>query len=504
MQVRIPFLPFILSAYRARVFLVDTHIDLEREAKRHQVVKKALREAREERPATTAPGLDGPEQEIVQAYTKKNRLVTAYYAQQLKQEQDQQAQHAERWDPKRLEECYDTGRHELATLDMTSYKPLAVAWQRLCEKARDLRAFRQQRGIDRTAIYPEDYTWRLAVLVGMVMIEGIANMTFFARGLPGGLVEALFVALLVASFNVVMAFGVGFGLRWMNCPGWPRLLTVGGGAVYIGILGLFHLSVAHFRLALMGTNPEEAATEAIVSLTQNPLGLTDIYSWFLILIGVVSAIIALVEGYLFDDRIPGFGAITRRCKVAEADYSALQEQYLANIQMINQTQMAAVDTRCADAKTAMVAYRACVGEIKRLVRSYIEACRVLAEACVALQRRYRAANEAVRNTPAPAYFAEEPRCPFEPDESITRDLATVAEAEQVALDVRRESQLLHEQADSIKHRIRALCSRHLQAAPAYFVQVESGAQSPTVKYSDGAKALVAPDKETQEEMSDGK
>jgi hypothetical protein len=265
--------------------------------------------------------------------------------------------------------------------------------------------------------------------------------------------------------------------------------------VYIGILGLFHLSVAHFRLALMGPNPEEAATAALVSLTQNPLGLTDIYSWFLILIGVVCAIIALVKGYLFDDRLPGFGAVTRRCKAAEADYTALQEQYLANIQMINQTQIAAVDTRCEDAKTAMVAYRACVAEIKRLVRSYIEACTVLAEACVALQRRYRAANEAVRNTPAPAYFAEEPRRPFEPDESITKELATVAEAEQVTLDVRRDSQLLHEQADSVKSRLRALCGEHLQAAQDYFARIESGAQSPTVDYPNGVSALVD-DRET--------
>lgn len=462
-----------------KVIVIDTPVEQDKMAKRLRVVKKGIQAGRDNLPTSSATEPDAHEVGIVQAFRTLWHRTTTWFSRQLKHEQDQQVQYTEQCDAGRFAACCQTAEQSLATLDATSRDPLIASRKQERQAAQDMRAFRHGCGLTREAVYPASRLWHLAVLAVMVLVESMANAHFFAQGSPYGLLGGLLEAMIVAGVNVAMAFHVGIALRGVNGSGMQRVMASLLGVVYVVVLGLYHLAVGHYRTALVNGDAEGAASAAIVSLLHDPMSLTDIHSWLLILVGVLFAIGAVVAGYTADDRVLGYGAVTRRFKDAEVAYQQRKDQYLMDIQVVIDTQLEAVDICCAEAKTAMVAYRASVAESQRLIRNYREVCHALAETCMALQRRYRAANEAVRDTPAPAFYAEEPPRPFEPDESIALELATVAAAEQITSDFKQEVQLLHEQAAEAKHRLYTLYQAHLDKVPAYFVQIEALIDAPT-------------------------
>ncbi len=116
---------------------------------------------------------------------------------------------------------------------------------------------------------------------------------------------------------------------------------------------------------------------------------------------------------------------------------------------------------------------------------------------MALQRRYRAKNAAVRGTEPPAYFAEEPKRPFAPDASIIKELTTVKAAEGLMLDLRKELSDLHKQANDTKKQIRSLSAAALNAVPAYFAQIEHIAPVLGTTSQDGSVSSVSENEPTQ-------
>jgi hypothetical protein len=98
---------------------------------------------------------------------------------------------------------------------------------------------------------------------------------------------------------------------------------------------------------------------------------------------------------------------------------------------------------------------------------------------------YRDTNEAVRNEPAPAYFADEPLIPFQPDPTIMKELGAIAEAEHIVMDPRVELPQLHQRVAETKQRMRMLCAAALQNAEAFFAQIENVIHTPTGHRANG-------------------
>lgn len=94
----------------------------------------------------------------------------------------------------------------------------------------------------------------------------------------------------------------------MGGMGLPRLLFCL--SLLIGFL------VAHYRDALQipleELSPNQTAERiALQTFLENPFGLSDIYSWMLLLLTLVFGILACFDGYRFDDPYPGFSSIAK-------------------------------------------------------------------------------------------------------------------------------------------------------------------------------------------------
>jgi hypothetical protein len=451
---------------------VETHVDQEAIARQLAVDKRARTEGRENRPASMAAGPDAHEQTIVGHFRELWRKTQAWYRDALKHAQAQQEQALEQLAAERLEACYDTALRDLATQEVALREPLIAARQREQQALRDWKAFRNAHGLTREASYPDSRLWHYAALVGLVVVEALANCYFFAREGTGGLIAGFLLGLVVAGVHVTMAFGAGMALRGLHSAGVRRLLAAAVGVGYVGILGLYLLAVGHYRIALGGPMPERAAVVAFARLAQAPLALEDLHTLLLLLVAGLFAIAAVIAGYTADDPIIGYGAVTRAYKAATAAYAILKEHYLLGIREAIDPQLSTVDARFGEAKAALTMYRASVAEATQLGRSYERTCAALVDANSTLVQRYRTENDRVRTTAAPAYFVDAPRRPFAPDEVFDPELAVVA-AGQYATDVSQRLVELQATADRVKQRLHELYTTSLKRVPAYFVELEA-------------------------------
>lgn len=197
-------------------------------------------------------------------------------------------------------------------------------------KTKELNSFRHMHRLDHqgrhSARYPESNVWHLAILFFSMLVEGVANMSFFPQDL--GLIGGFTTAFLVSLANVAVCFVVGWiFLRQVNHVKLYRKL-LGGGVFVLTLVLIFglHSSVAQFRELAVRT-PDATFFNA---LTFDPRGLSDVESLLLLAIGWVISVVAFWKGYTFDDPYPGFGEIYREWKAiddalldAEKDYRKL-------------------------------------------------------------------------------------------------------------------------------------------------------------------------------------
>ncbi len=486
----------LLTPTRRTTPLITTVADLDQAAIERwlRVEQQARREGRVNRPVTTADGPDANEQAIVSYYRGLWWKAQTWYCNALKREEARQDEAAAHWAPERVTACEAAAHRDLRAQEAAFREPLRTAWCCARQAQRDLRAFRAEHGVAREAIYPASRSLHYAGLLGMVAVEALANAYFFAKGSDYGLVGGFLDAVLVASFNVVVSFQVGRILHWLQRRGVRRLLAGVAGGLGLGLLGLYHLTVGHYRMALVGPQPDQAAVHALRHLIQAPLEISDLQTCMLIFVGVLCAVGAAVAGYTSDDPLPGYGAVTRRVKAAEAAYQALKAEYLQRLHVVVEAQSRAVALHVAEARAALRAFRASLAEAQQLRQGYALLCRALVEACRATQRRYRTGNEEIRDTETPAYFATTPPPPFTPDEALAPELVEPAAGSN---DLQQRLATLEQEASAVQQRLLVLYQATLQAVPTYLQQIETAgdASPPGDRPQAGAPGIPTPQQE---------
>src|SRR3546814_12323768 len=96
------------------------------------------------------------------------------------------------------------------------------------------------------------------------------------------------------------------------------------------ILAAWNLLAGHFRDAKAAglPSPESAA---LVLLQQSPVQFDSIYSYGLLIAGIVFALVAARAAYKMDDPYPRYGAIYTRHEVRCAEYAEEIEESLGEI-----------------------------------------------------------------------------------------------------------------------------------------------------------------------------
>jgi hypothetical protein len=272
----------------------------------------------------------------------------------------------------------------------------------------ELAAFRARHRLDRDARYPgtAGAVLRIAFLGFLVVVEGVLNASFFAQGLDSGLIGGAAYAMALAALNVGVSYGFGRGpVRWMHHVA-PGLRLVGLVSLLLALAAMttMGLSIAHFRDALTGGLPHPAAA-ALETLQQSPWHLRDIASWGLFGISLAFGLGALLDGLWSDDPYPGYGAVSRRARLALEDHEEELQALREDLEALQSTTLATLDETVHRLQAALAIFAASI-EDKRATGSRLHtALRDADHALEAVLQKFRTENQLARGAlPRPAYF----------------------------------------------------------------------------------------------------
>lgn len=292
----------------------------------------------------------------------------------------------------------DRGRNELFDLQ-----------RRVTSLAGELFAFRAQHRLTRDAVYPESRTWHVALLGVLILVETVLNGLMLAQGTVYGRIEGLAQALALSLCNIAIAFMIGrvampllhYRKRAVAFAG--AIILICSAAASVG----FNLLVGHYRDALGGVAPENAARDAATLFAEDPLHLADLNSWALCALGLTFGTIAAVDTYRMDDSYWGYGRLWRRNELARKDFVAERQHLTAEASDVRDD---ILDTlRRSHEDVARAGQH--IGTLRRQQQSVIERF-VSYEAYLErvghlLLSEYRTANARQRSAPRPTYFDDD-------------------------------------------------------------------------------------------------
>jgi len=200
----------------------------------------------------------------------------------------------------------------------------------------ELNQFREQHGErlgKRTPDIKKTVEQAIAILVFVMILEGVFNALLFKDAQASGLLGGLMVAFGVSAVNVTLGVVTGFfGLRYLNHP--DRFMkAIGGGVAMLGLATglLINAFVAHYRDGVeAGLHAAEASGslagfsmfqiapgDVMARLGANPVGLDSLVAFGLLFIGLCVFAISVYEGYeRLSDRYPGYGRVWRKERMA--------------------------------------------------------------------------------------------------------------------------------------------------------------------------------------------
>jgi hypothetical protein len=269
-----------------------------------------------------------------------------------------------------------------------------------------LNNFKKHNQVSRPPHLPTSPILHAALIFVVGFAEIFLNLFFFAEGntlfLIGGAIEALIVTVI----NIGAAFTAGRLALTRLIHGRPlqKLIGLVGTLIWTAFLLAFNLAVGHYRELLGGIEPEAATLLAMQHFIADPLGIVDFKSWLLILLGLLVGFFGLVDGYFFDDAIPGYGPLGRRMRQSVDTFLNERRQLIDELKERKDTAIDAITTAIQDLQKRREGYHEIMSGVRRLSAQYQAYRSHLHFVQATLIASYREANKAARATAAPSYF----------------------------------------------------------------------------------------------------
>jgi len=194
---------------------------------------------------------------------------------------------------------------------------------RLDEQKKYFDAFKLQNGLDKRADYPDSRLLAYGVVLFLWLVESVMNSFFFAKGSDFGFLGGLITAGGISAINIILGFAIGNGvMRYKNsCQTVYRWFGYISLLLYGTAIAVLNFVVGHYRdlVASYTDNPEHLVMQKIID---SPLMMQDVFSWLLMITGILFSIFALVDGYKVNDPYPKFGNLQRKLDEKEEYYNA--------------------------------------------------------------------------------------------------------------------------------------------------------------------------------------
>ena len=309
--------------------------------------------------------------------------------------------------------------------------------KRMVDQQDSLDIFVQKNRLDRPAKVPIAPALFWVILLGILLLESIANGAFLGDLVRGGFAQGILVAMAIAVINIFIGVSAGIFTRNINSIFISRKLF-GVLVILIWLIGtvFFNLFVGHFRDAVGAAGWEQGLIDAPKTFFNwsTVLVLTDAMSWFLVTVGIIFSFIALYDGYGKDDPYPNYGSKTKQLEI-------FRENYISYLSEANDKQNECLEEAIElggntldkveqDLRTFRQNLTFLTGRVENQFPAF---CENHAEIFSQLIANYRQTNMRLRESEPPAYFNSTPT--FEWDN----------------LDYEKSFQEMEENYESLKH-----------------------------------------------------
>ena len=333
-------------------------IDVDKIAKELNLAEDAKRFGEARLPAADAKALCGPEAAIIQRVEKIRQDYADWAVLRLNILSENMSRHdvtKEVNGARQMDQEFERKAAAMMTEKDTLLRGLgAIASQ--CQL--EINEFKKSHRLSRDARSPTSAASFLAIAIVLllVVVEGVLNANFFAQGLDTGLLGGFTQALILAAVNVTIAFIMGkFAVRYIHhikfgpkIMGW---IALGFSLIMMVLIGS---GIAHYRDSLTSGSLEPAKV-ALASFLSHPFELKDIFSWVLFFVSIFFGLVALFDGLFSDDPYPGYGSMWRRTQRAREDFEdelqtlrqdldELRDDYLNSLEKIVKGAQASVTT----------------------------------------------------------------------------------------------------------------------------------------------------------------
>lgn len=458
------------TAYRAST---DTfpHIDADDLARRLRIKDVARERAQREEPKTASETIDAVEQDIIRYISDELSQARSYA---LRQMQGYGARLAvSRLDTREVE-IRNVARDAVAQFGVEvrdGANRLNIYLQNVRDAHRDRLRFRDVHNLHRPASEPSSLILHWGIIAVLSMVEVGFNSFFFAAGLETGLLGGAIEAMLFALPNIGSGLLMG---RYMyplvnHVKLRKRIIFWASCLFHIVVITAFNVAVAHYRIALQGPTPDEAARLAVQTLITNPLLVTDLHSLLLILIGIMFSIFAAMDGYQMQDPYPGYSSIERRYRSFSDEYSLYQRTIVDDLEEVKNSAIEMISQLKDEIPRYYSDLEGVLGSQSQLIKEFDAHCQHLQRTCQRLITMYRDENTRTRSTQDPAYFlkaAEAPLFTSIDDDSGPRiDLARQGEiAKGCTIELEIACQKIYSQFDELQRRFPLLDEIFIQEA----------------------------------------
>ena len=300
------------------------------------------------------------------------------------------------------------------------------------EAQTNLHNFEIENDIDRGPVIKSNSsrTRVFVVLAVMFLIESIANTLLLFTAIPGGIQGALALASVISFVNLSTSFLAGWMvITRLFCKQKVRLNRIIF-AVYFFLIVYINFAMGVFRgisnkTQTTFTNDElvDAASASVWPF--NDWGALGIESIGLIVLGLIFALIAVIEGYHFDDPFPGYGAIARENAKKKNEYDAEGKNGTKELRSIENSGIQKIESFKEKRAQANAEWAHAIDDVQMNLNNYEKWVKGLITSGNIQLEKYRATNAKRRNTPAPAYFTD--KCDFDLEKEAEKAFANLKE-----------------------------------------------------------------------------
>jgi len=287
----------------------------------------------------------------------------------------------------------------------------------VADSERGLKEFKEQHRITRPADYPDASGHRrlMAVLALVFAVESVFNAFLFAEASEFGLVGGFFEAMFISLINIALGFVVGLLIlphithsRSLHSAGFLLIAILCGISLLAWNLlaGHYRDAVAAFAVSGDPLSIPRLGGAALDALASQPLRLEEFKSWMFVILGAIAIIVALTDGYRWDEPYPGYGRRARQNRELVRAYGELFSRLQDDLHRTAESGQRRIGELVEKYRAQLTkAY-----ELHSRARSLEERFRgylmLLEHVGNELLAKYRYANRGARSTPPPAHFEE--------------------------------------------------------------------------------------------------